>query len=522
MKRILALLLTTIMTVMCFPTINVFAASEGRCLLYISTSGNDSNDGSYDYPFATFQAARDKIRELKATGLYPKGFTVYVRGGTYNVSEGLLLDERDSGTAEAPITYRAYEDEEVIVTGGITVKGTDFEKVTDTEILSRVVEKSARDHIYKLDLTKFGVSDLGGVIYKGSYGHAPDFVEAGLIPDKPKAPAMEFFFNGSQMIEARYPNSGYMYTSGVITAGYNHNALRTPDERPVDECMVFTVDDDRVKYWEQAAKDGALMYGFWFYDWADQAVPIAKLDVKSKTITSGVPSMYGVTTERPFYVYNLIEEIDVPGEYYLDKDNLTVYMYPSASMDKAEITMTIMEDHVFEMRNVDHIKFRGINVLGSRNSAYFIGDGSTYCEVSDAEISFSANYGVHIDHYTYNNGVRDCYVHDVESGIAVGGGNFETLKPGNCYAENCEVERWSRITATYKSGIGLGGVGNRISFCEMHDAPHVAVQFSGNYNVLEFNEIYDVVHSSDDAGAVYGGLNWTGRGNEFRYNYFII
>ena len=518
MKRFISLLLTLAILTACAPA-TVFASSEGRCLLYVSASGSDLNDGSFDRPFATLTAARNRIRELKGSGQYPKGFTVYVREGTYNVSEGLMLTSQDSGTAEAPITYRAYEDEEVIFTGGVTAKGEDFVKVSDSAILDRVVEKSARDKIYVLDLKKYGVTDLGPVFYKGAYGYLANLVDAGFTGPKPAAPAMEFFFNGKPMTEARYPNDGYMTISGVLTSGFDYNAIDTPNERPVDECFEITVDDNRIKNWVNAVDDGALMYGFWQHAWADQAVSIAEIDPDAKSIKSAIPSAFGAKVDQPFYIYNLIEELDIPGEFYLDRKNLALYIYPTGPLDGAEITMTILDTPIFDLNDVDYVNIRGLNVIGSRNDAYKIYNGSTNCEVSDCEVSYSASYAVNIDHYTYNNGARNVYAHDVESGISVGGGNFEQLIPGNNYAENCKVERWSRITATYKSGIGIGGVGNSIMFNEMSDAPHVAVQFSGNLNKIMYNDIHNVVHSSDDAGAVYGGLNWTGRGNEIKYNY---
>lgn len=52
------------------------------------------------------------------------------------------------------------------------------------------------------------------------------------------------------------------------------------------------------------------------------------------------------------------------------------------------------------------------------------------------------------------------------------------------------------------------------------NAPHKAILFGGNDHVIEFNEIHSVVYEANDAGAIYGGYNWTMRGNEIRYNYF--
>jgi hypothetical protein len=80
--------------------------------------------------------------------------------------------------------------------------------------------------------------------------------------------------------------------------------------------------------------------------------------------------------------------------------------------------------------------------------------------------------------------------------------------------------RFSRNARTYRPAISLGGVGNRAANNLIHDAPHMAIQFTGNEHVIEFNEIHDVCLETDDAGAIYTGRDWTWRGNVVRFNYF--
>jgi hypothetical protein len=71
----------------------------------------------------------------------------------------------------------------------------------------------------------------------------------------------------------------------------------------------------------------------------------------------------------------------------------------------------------------------------------------------------------------------------------------------------------------YSAGISLAGVGIRVTHNLIHDAPHQAIGFSGNDHLIEFNEIHNVCHESNDAGAIYAGRNWTMRGTIIRYNY---
>ena len=71
----------------------------------------------------------------------------------------------------------------------------------------------------------------------------------------------------------------------------------------------------------------------------------------------------------------------------------------------------------------------------------------------------------------------------------------------------------------YTPAISLVGVGNRAAHNLIHDAPHMAIGFSGNDHRIEFNEIHNVCLESNDAGAIYAGRDWTMRGTIIRHNY---
>ena len=80
---------------------------------YVALDGNDQDDGSLHKPFATLERAREVVRAIKG-----KPITVWVREGTYYLQQPLVFAPEDSGTAAAPITYAAYRDELVTLSGG--------------------------------------------------------------------------------------------------------------------------------------------------------------------------------------------------------------------------------------------------------------------------------------------------------------------------------------------------------------------------------------------------------------------
>ena len=87
---------------------------------YVALDGNDAwsgklsapNPAKTDGPFATLAKARDAIRGVKEKR------TVHVRGGLYEIPQGLKFSAEDSGTEDAPVVWQAFEKETPLLIGG--------------------------------------------------------------------------------------------------------------------------------------------------------------------------------------------------------------------------------------------------------------------------------------------------------------------------------------------------------------------------------------------------------------------
>jgi parallel beta-helix repeat protein len=82
------------------------AGTAGPKIWYVSTTGSDSNPGTYALPFRNIEAADDVVQP---------GDVVSVRGGTYMLTERLSIDAK--GTATAPIVFRSHPGETAILDG---------------------------------------------------------------------------------------------------------------------------------------------------------------------------------------------------------------------------------------------------------------------------------------------------------------------------------------------------------------------------------------------------------------------
>lgn len=511
MKKLIVLALSACLVLVSAMPVLAIETVAPKGAVYVSPEGNDSADGSFESPLKTLKAAQNKVRSIK--GNYENGVNVYVRGGNYNLSEALIFTKEDSGTLSAPITYRAYKDEKVTLTGGVAVNGSAFTKVTDPAVLDRLIEKTSQDNLYSLDLKAYGIRDLGEYVWIGSNTYSSWYKSHGLLK-QPEGNNPEVFFNGQPMQIARYPDSGYLQTGKIIEVGWNQDA---PTRTEVGAPFTMEFKSNRLEAWSKIKPNTMLMLGYWKFDWSEQTVAIAKIDTAKKTITSNLGAHFGIDEGRNFYIYNVFEELSIPGEYYIDYDNFILYLIPPTEMKNASVMLSALAAPLVQFNGASNITLSGIDITGTRsNCVYFDEDSSNNC-IKNAEISYSATYGVMV--HGINNGIRDSYIHDVDGGVYLEGGNEEKLISGNCYAINNEIENYSRISGSYIAGVHFEGVDDICLHNEIHGGPHLALQLGGIRTKIMYNDIYDVLNEGNDAGAIYSYLDYTRRGIQIKYNH---
>ncbi len=496
MKKFLAVMLSVALLSSNI-VISANAASAGNLTtFYVSAEGNETGDGSFENPFATIEAARDAVRSLKKeNGELPDGgVCVYLRGGIYNILSGIEFTEEDSGTAEAPVTYRSYNNEKVTLVGGVELKVKDFRRVADENELNRIYDKNAREYIYQYDLSEIDGFQYGSVY--GTNGNDPN----------------ELVVDGQIMTIARWPN---------ITASGNdvfENPTNIINDDPSTQTLAFTIEDTaRANNWN-TAKENIRFTANWRHLWS--TVTSDRLDsVKNGIITLVSKKTNEASGVARFYVSNLLEELDQPGEFYIDTEKEILYFFPPVGTSKnSEIYISMLKDAMFTINGASYITFRGFDIPCSRGKAFDVKKGD-YNLIAYNNITNLGGRAVSITGGT-NNGAVGNYVSMCDGGIEVGGGDRATLTPGNNYAENNHTEKFSRITKTYLGGVMVSGCGNRASHNEINDALHLGMQFSGNENVIEYNEFYDLLQSVDDSGGIYAGRTWVWRGNQIKNNYF--
>lgn len=483
--------------------------------LYVSPEGNDSWSGRRaqasragdDGPFATLERAREEVRTLRQGGKAPAGgVTIFLRGGDYCLTKTFELTAEDSGCATGRVVWRSYPGDTARLVGGRNLR--EWRPVQDSQVAA-CLGADARAKVVEIDLRAHGITEVGRRQRSG----------LGL----PVVPApSELFFRGQRMEVARYPNEGWLRIVEVPQHGprliYEGVAHTPKDGLPRGRHYGrFVYPGNRPSRWHQPQE--IWMHGFWSWDWADAYFPIGHIDTVLHEIYPSEPHYhYGYTKEQPFYFLSVLEELDTPGEYYIDADRGVLYFWPPDELRPGDLWVSTLAEEMVRLNGTAFVSLEGLVFECTRGEAVRIEGGHDNL-VAGCVMRNIGTTAVVISGGA-RHGVQSCDIHDTgDGGIYLTGGDRMALVPANHFATNNHIYRFSRINLTYRPAVKVEGVGNVVSHNLIHDAPHEAIYFSGNEHLIEYNEIFDVVKETGDAGAIYSGRDYTWRGTVVRYNF---
>lgn len=487
MKKLtcIALCLTFILSALCIVPVSSAETKADGTVYYVSADGKADADGSSENPFASIEAARDAIRALKnGSGLPDGGVTVYVKNGVYNVSSNITFTEEDSGTEESPIRYVSEELHGAILTSAAVLDYSDFVPLSKEES-DRIIDKDAAGKVLKLDLSKYGVTSEN--VSSPSMGYRFDLAVDGV--------AMKY---------AEYPNASY------------HRAPSEIEAERTTKLVITEEDAARIAGWKDVSE--ASVYCFTTYEWATANADIASFDSENNALKMQGSYGYGFGENSRYRFINVMEEIDVAGEYFLDRKNCVLYAYLPDGAEDALVTANIAETRIIYATGTEHLSLHGFDISGSRVEGVSLNN----CRNVTLDSLKVSNIGdVGINARGYNITIQNCDISGTGAdAIRIYGGDRTTLTPSNNLIYNNYIHDWATRGQTYRPGVRIDGVGITVSHNEICNSHHFAIHYYGNDIMIEYNYIHDVVTDSSDAGAIYAGRHYTYYGNVMRYNYF--
>jgi len=444
---------------------------------YVSTDGNDAWSGKLDKPnrektdgpFASITRARDAIREIKPLS---EPVNVILRGGTYFLSGTVVFNQKDSGTKECPINYMAYSGEKPIISGGKRITGP--------------------WKPYKGDIMVCKIDD-GKWYFR------------------------QLFANGKRQVRARIPYNDFYYVEEAVSG------------------TSFRFKEGQFKRWHNLDDVEVIV----FHSWNESRLRISELNEEEKVVkfydpkASHVIGWDGAGGPNRYYIENVFEGLQHPGDWYLDQKTGELYYWNPDDMDKLEIIAPALRQLIrieggIKEQHVQYINFSGITFSDTDwdlpEQGYpdcgDVGDivepsaitweNARYCSLENGCIR---NVGTHAIEITgYGNKVSGNEIYDTGSGGIISR-NYD--KDSNIFSYN-HIHQCGEV---YPSAVGIniddgGGV---VSHNLIHDISHSGIYARhwatktqpierANQEqalIIEYNEIYDVMKNINDGGGLF-------------------
>jgi hypothetical protein len=475
-------------------------------ILYVAKNGNDRNPGSQQKPFATLGRAREAVRELKKRTKGP--ITVQVREGTYYLPQPLTFEPVDSGAAERPITYVASEGEAVTLSGG---------RKLDCRW------EPYRSGIMRCELPAVRAGQL-------------DFTQ--------------LFVDGKRQIRARFPK--YDAKNPLVWGGSGYVDVPSNDESWPPTEFHFDPATFTKRKWAKPSEAVVHMFPHSYWgnmqwqvkdiDWDAHCVKLGwggfqinELVWGKSTSGLGLSQLYEGAFRSRFFIENVFEELDAPGEWYLDKEAGVLYYMPAEGVDlkTAAIEVPVLE-HAVEFRGsqrnpVRHVVLSGFRIahtastffneyeapsLGDftihRGGAVFF-DGAEDCGVEKCFFDAVGGNGVFINNYNrrlrvYGNKITEAG----DNAVCLVGSQRSTQGTNRPYP----IENSISNNLIHDCGIltkGVSGVfmsiseKNTVSHNVIYNMPRSAITVNdpwGCGHLIEFNHFHHTGRETQDHGVL--------------------
>ncbi len=395
--------MTRTLSVLCFLTAlgPPVGARLSAAEFFVSPQGSDSQPGSRETPFATLLRAMRAVRELRAGAAEPGPVTVYLRGGRHELSEKLVFGPGDTGTEASPVTYTSYPGERAVLSGGRVIPGP--------------WRKSAGKPYYETR-----------------------------VPDLPAGPWQfnSLYVNGRSRQRARFPN----WDEKVLRAegrAWGEDARQAFRFHPGD------IDPE----WTRITDADIVL----LCSWTPTIHRIQEVVPERRVVR--FHSSHGRNVDAwekhfRYYVSNVFEALDRPGEWYLNRQTAVLYYYPmpGENMDAAQVVAPVLESRMIEFagepqagRFIEHLRFRRLDFrhvdrdLDRYNGVYRQGHmfldaaihavGLRSSVFEDCTIAQVGEYALELAAGCRNNRIQRCHIWDVGAGaMQIGVTDLATLK----------------------------------------------------------------------------------------------
>jgi len=428
---------------------------------------------------------------------------VYLREGTYYLPEPLIFTAQDSGAKDAPVVFQPYQGEQAVLSGGIKLGNPVWEPWTSGIFQAKVPEDLRTE---------------------------------------------EIFVNGERQILARYPNFD-------------------PKAQYFDGFAADAISPERVARWADPA--GGYFHAMHPALWGDFTWRITGKDPQGGLTKEGgwQNNRGGAVHQKIRFVENIFEELDAPGEWFLNTKTHRLYFYPPPGLDLAKATVeatrlrSLVEFRGSQEKPVRFVIFRGLTFRQAartvmdtkepllrtdwaiyRGGAVFF-EGAEDCALEDCFLDQVGGNAVFVNHYNRRVTIRGCHIAKAgASGICFVGDpqaarnplfNYSQVNqledidrtpgprtqnyPADCLVEDCLIYLTGRVEKQ-TAGVDIDLARNiTVRHCSIYDMPRAGINIGDGCwggHVIEFCDVFDTVKETGD----HGSFNSWGRDRYWRPN----
>lgn len=245
---------------------------------YVSPAGDDAAAGTRSAPWRTLAGAQAALRALRTAGALDRPVEVELAAGTWTLDAPWTFGPDDSGTVDAPVTWRAPVGETVTLSGGVPVTGWTAD---GDDVVASVDE----------------------------------------------APYLQLWVDGDRRPLARAPDTGFYSTAGTPGSLYDqlvYNADEVPAAWDLSHAEVQVYHDQ---------------YGAW----ETSRLWVAANDRASHTLTFTGASVWGQYAAERWYLENVPEALDAPGEWIHTDGLLRVRPHESEDLSTETVIVPRLE-----------------------------------------------------------------------------------------------------------------------------------------------------------------------------------
>jgi len=264
----------------CFPA----GAASAQQQFYVSPTGSDSDPGTLASPWRTLEKARDYIRTIndRMTG----DITVQLRGGVYYLKRTLTFTPADSGRNRFRVVYRNYAGETPWISGGVPVTG--WGRHQGDVWRAKLRRKGKLRHLYVGTTRAVMARSATMITGQGPAKSTPPFAVTGK--------------------DAWAETRGAAKFTGILFKKTDFGNYANPEDIELHHPHAWVA---QVLCLSGLATEGDYR--------------VARLQEPYSAFSTNIWNVGTKARGGPFAVWNALELLDQPGEFYYDRPTQTLY-----------------------------------------------------------------------------------------------------------------------------------------------------------------------------------------------------